>query len=98
VTISGLSKTFSCTGWRLGFAIAPEQETTAIRKVHDFLTVGAPAPLQAAGAIGMAFPPDGKSVVVASHDSGLLTRIDLTEPRAVAAYDGGSGIEVLAWY
>ena len=46
----------------------------------------------------MAFPPDGKSVVVASHDSGLLTRIDLTEPRAVAAYDGGSGIEVLAWY
>ncbi len=58
VTISGLSKTFSCTGWRLGFAIAPETETTAIRKVHDFLTVGAPAPLQAAAAVGMAFPPE----------------------------------------
>ena len=58
VTISGLSKTFSCTGWRLGFALAPELETTAIRKVHDFLTVGAPAPLQAAGAVGMAFPPE----------------------------------------
>src|SRR5919106_519196 len=55
VTISGLSKTFSCTGWRLGYAIAPEQETVAIRKVHDFLTVGAPAPLQAAAAVGMAF-------------------------------------------
>lgn len=52
----------------------------------------------AKGPQGMAFPPDGKSVVVASHDSGLLTRIDLAEPRAVAAYDGGSGIEVLAWY
>ena len=52
----------------------------------------------AKGPQGMAFPPGGKSVVVASHDSGLLTRIDLAEPRAVAAYDGGSGIEVLAWY
>jgi aminotransferase len=46
VTISGMSKTFSCTGWRLGYAIAPERESVAIRKVHDFLTVGAPAPLQ----------------------------------------------------
>jgi aminotransferase len=55
ITISGLSKTFSCTGWRLGYAIAPPEQTNAIRKVHDFLTVGAPAPLQAAAAIGMAF-------------------------------------------
>ncbi|HET7459258.1 MAG TPA: aminotransferase class I/II-fold pyridoxal phosphate-dependent enzyme [Gemmatimonadaceae bacterium] len=58
VTISGLSKTFSCTGWRLGYAIAPERESVAIRKVHDFLTVGAPAPLQAAGAVGLAFDAD----------------------------------------
>ena len=58
VTISGLSKTFSCTGWRLGYAIAPPVESVAIRKVHDFLTVGAPAPLQAAGAVGMAFDAD----------------------------------------
>lgn len=58
VTISGLSKTFSCTGWRLGYAIAPPEFTSPIRKVHDFLTVGAPAPLQAAGAVGMAFDAD----------------------------------------
>jgi aspartate/methionine/tyrosine aminotransferase len=58
VTISGLSKTYSCTGWRLGYAIAPERESVAIRKVHDFLTVGAPAPLQAAAAVGMAFDAD----------------------------------------
>src|SRR5215216_5821582 len=58
VTISGLSKTFSCTGWRLGYAIAPFELTSPIRKVHDFLTVGAPAPLQAAGAVGMAFDAD----------------------------------------
>jgi len=58
VTISGLSKTFSCTGWRLGYTIASRELTGAIRKVHDFLTVGAAAPLQAAGAVGMAFDAD----------------------------------------
>ncbi len=58
VTISGLSKTFSCTGWRLGYAIAPSAQTSSIRKVHDFLTVGAPAPLQAAGAVGLSFDAD----------------------------------------
>src|SRR3954465_7951312 len=58
VTISSLSKTFSCTGWRIGYAIAPEAQTNAIRKVHDFLTVGAPAPLQAAAAVGFAFDAD----------------------------------------
>jgi aminotransferase len=55
VTISSLSKTFSITGWRLGYAIASPERTDAIRKVHDFLTVGAPAPLQHAAAVGYAF-------------------------------------------
>ncbi len=53
VTISGASKTFGVTGWRVGWAIAPERFTDAIRKVHDFLTVGAPAPLQEAVAVGL---------------------------------------------
>ncbi|MCG6955834.1 MAG: pyridoxal phosphate-dependent aminotransferase, partial [Gemmatimonadetes bacterium] len=48
VTVSGLSKTFSVTGWRVGTIVAPPPLTEAIRKVHDFLTVGAPAPLQEA--------------------------------------------------
>lgn len=56
VTTSSLSKTFSITGWRLGYAIASPERSGAIRKVHDFLTVGAPAPLQQAAAIGYAFP------------------------------------------
>ncbi len=53
VTISGASKTFSVTGWRLGTIIAPAAATDAIRKVHDFLTVGAPAPLQEAFAVAL---------------------------------------------
>jgi len=56
ITISGLSKTFSMTGWRLGYVIAPREITNAIRKVHDFLTVGAPHPLQMAGAAALALP------------------------------------------
>jgi aminotransferase len=58
ITISSLSKTFSCTGWRIGWIIAPPAQTGPIRKVHDFLTVGAPAPLQAAAAVGFAFGAD----------------------------------------
>ncbi len=53
VTISGLSKTFSITGWRLGYVVAPPHLSEAVRKVHDFLTVGAPAPLQQAGAVAI---------------------------------------------
>ena len=56
ITINGLSKTYSVTGWRIGTIIAPEHLTKAIRKLHDFLTVGAPAPLQRAGATAMAMP------------------------------------------
>jgi aminotransferase len=53
VTISGVSKTLSVTGWRIGTIIAPGDITAAIRKVHDFLTVGAPAPLQEACAVAL---------------------------------------------
>jgi aminotransferase len=56
VTINSLSKSYSVTGWRVGWAIAPPELTTAIRKVHDFLTVGAAAPLQAAGTVALALP------------------------------------------
>ncbi len=58
VTINGLSKTYSVTGWRVGWTIAPPAITNAIRKVHDFLTVGAPAPLQEAGAAALGLPAE----------------------------------------
>ena len=56
ITINGLSKTFSVTGWRIGWTISPRAVTGAIRKLHDFLTVGAPAPLQEAGAVALGLP------------------------------------------
>jgi aminotransferase len=56
IVINGMSKTYSVTGWRVGWAIAPAEATQAIRKVHDFLTVGAAAPLQQAGALALKLP------------------------------------------
>src|SRR3954451_25442293 len=56
IAINSLSKTYSVTGWRVGWVIAPAALTSAIRKVHDFLTVGAAAPLQAAGAVALNLP------------------------------------------
>ena len=56
VIVNSMSKTYSVTGWRVGYCIAPPEITNAIRKVHDFLTVGAAAPLQAAGAYALSLP------------------------------------------
>jgi aminotransferase len=56
VTINALSKTYSVTGWRVGWTVACAELTSGIRKVHDFLTVGAAAPLQEAGALALALP------------------------------------------
>lgn len=57
VVVNSLSKTYSVTGWRVGYCIAPPDITSAIRKVHDFLTVGAANPLQHAGAYALSLPP-----------------------------------------
>lgn len=56
ITCNSLSKTYSITGWRLGYLIGPEEEIEAAKKVHDFLTVGAAAPLQEAAVTGLNFP------------------------------------------
>jgi len=66
ITISSLSKSFSVTGWRVGWAIAPPALAGAVRKVHDFLTVGAPAPLQQAGAAALRLP-DAYFASLAGH-------------------------------
>ena len=56
VTISGISKTYSVTGWRVGYAVAPEAISVGIRRAHDFVTVGAPAPLQEAAVTALGLP------------------------------------------
>ena len=57
VSIHSMSKSYSVTGWRIGWTIAPPDLTVGIRRVHDFLTVGAAAPLQAAAVVALQFPP-----------------------------------------
>src|SRR4029453_3745457 len=56
IVVNGMSKTYSVTGWRVGYILAPAGITGAIRKMHDFMTVGAPAPLQEAGAVALRLP------------------------------------------
>jgi aminotransferase len=58
MSCSSLSKTYSITGWRIGYVIAPSRIIDGARKVHDFLTVGAPAPLQEAAVTGLGFPDE----------------------------------------
>ncbi len=58
ITVNSISKTYSLTGWRVGWAIASERLTSSIRKVHDFLTVGAPHPLQEAASIALKMKKD----------------------------------------
>lgn len=92
VTISGLSKTFSVTGWRLGYCIAPPEITNGIRKVHDFLSVGAPHPLQVAGAVAMAWPDSYYEKMVSEYRKrreillGYLTEAGFTFTPPEGAY------------
>lgn len=58
ITINGMSKAYSVTGWRVGYAIASPEISNAIRKMHDFLTVGAAAPLQEAGVVALQLPDE----------------------------------------
>ncbi len=69
ITISGASKTYSCTGWRVAWAIAPPEITTGLRRTHDFLTVGAPHPLQEGVATALRFPEDYYDELLARYTS-----------------------------
>jgi aspartate/methionine/tyrosine aminotransferase len=81
IVINGMSKTYSVTGWRVGWALAPPEPTQAIRKVHDFLTVGAAAPLQQAGASALHSPQtyyDNLAVTYAKKRARLLKILEDT--------------------
>jgi aspartate/methionine/tyrosine aminotransferase len=66
IVVNGMSKTYSVTGWRVGYIISPPNISGAIRKMHDFMTVGAPAPLQEAGVVALRLP-DSYYVELATH-------------------------------
>jgi aminotransferase len=92
ITINGLSKTYSVTGWRVGWTISPPSLTGAIRKVHDFLTVGAPAPLQEAGAVALAMDETYYTALAANYQRRrdvlleILTRHHFTCYKPLGAY------------
>jgi aminotransferase len=69
VLVNSLSKTFSVTGWRVGWVIAPPEITASIRKVHDFLTVGAAAPLQYAGITALQMPDSYFHALAANYET-----------------------------
>jgi aminotransferase len=92
VTINALSKTYSVTGWRVGWAIACAELTDAIRKVHDFCTVGAAAPLQEAGAFALGLPREYYVSMAARYRAnrdllcGALERVGFGLERPQGAY------------
>jgi aspartate/methionine/tyrosine aminotransferase len=67
ILVNSMSKTYSVTGWRVGWVLAPPDLTNSIRKVHDFLTVGAAAPLQAAGAMALGLGSDYYQALAAEY-------------------------------
>jgi aminotransferase len=103
VTINGMSKTYSVTGWRVGWAIAPPLVTGAIRKVHDFLTVGAAAPLQEAGAVALDLPDSYYADLARGYDRRRQRLIPILEKagfrvfRPRGAYYVMTEIDRLGW-
>jgi aminotransferase len=103
VTINGMSKTYSVTGWRVGWTIAPPVLTDAIRKVHDFLTVGAAAPLQEAGALALDLPPGYYTSLAEAYARRrdrilpILERVGLRAYRPAGAYYVMTEIGGLGW-
>jgi aspartate/methionine/tyrosine aminotransferase len=86
VTLNGLSKTYSVTGWRVGWTISPPSLTGAIRKVHDFLTVGAAAPLQEAGAVALGLPDEYYAKLAADYQRRRDVLLDVLERHHFTVY------------
>jgi aminotransferase len=95
VTINGLSKTYSVTGWRVGWTISPPSLTGAIRKVHDFLTVGAAAPLQEAGAVALGLDDKYYLDMAAHYQRRRDVMLDILERHQFACYKPGGAYYIM---
>ena len=95
VTINSLSKSYSVTGWRVGWAISPPSLTGAIRKVHDFLTVGAAAPLQEAGIVALGLPDAYYEQLAAAYQRRRDVLLDILERRRFTCYVPGGAYYIM---
>ncbi len=86
IVINGMSKTYSVTGWRVGWALAPPEATQSIRKVHDFLTVGAAAPLQQAGALALKSPQSYYDTLAVTYEKKRARLLSILEKSGFTVY------------
>ena len=96
VTTSGLSKTFSVTGWRVGWAIAPAALTGGIRKIHDFLTVAAPTPFQDAGAVALMIGDEIYAELAAAYQAKRDLLLDILERQGITCYKPSGAYYLMA--
>jgi aspartate/methionine/tyrosine aminotransferase len=96
ITIGGLSKTYSVTGWRIGWAISPPALTGGIRKLHDFLTVAAPTPFHAAGVAALSMPDAFYTDLANDYEAKRDLMLDILGRHGLTAYGPGGAYYVMA--
>jgi aspartate/methionine/tyrosine aminotransferase len=96
ITTNGLSKTYSVTGWRIGWAISPASLTGGIRKMHDFLTVAAPTPFHDAGVAAMSLPESFYTELAADYQKKRDLMLDVLSRHGFTAYRPGGAYYVMA--
>jgi aspartate/methionine/tyrosine aminotransferase len=96
ITTSGLSKTYSVTGWRIGWAISPPSLTGGIRKIHDFLTVAAPTPFHDAGVAALSLPDTFYEHLAADYEKKRDLMVDILGRHGFTSYQPGGAYYVMA--
>jgi aminotransferase len=96
VTISGLGKTYAVTGWRVGWAVAHARLTALIRKVHDYLTVCAPAPFQSAGIVALGLPESYYTGMRAQYQSRRAFLLQALDAAGLSYYTPEGAYYVMA--
>jgi len=95
ITISGIWKSYSVTGWRIGWALAPEEISTGIRRAHDFVTVGAPHPLQEAAVTALHFPDEYYAGLREAYRARRDLLLDAVERAGFVAWKPGGAYYIL---